>query len=339
MRYTTERISANMTAFLKKYLIVVGALVLGIGVGYVSAGPYAGTPVVNEGERHLEPNQTGLTNPLLECDLGAEYLSENSIRPFRSKIQETMGDLIGGGKANHVSYYFRDLNNGSWFGINEKEIFSPASLLKVPLLIHILKSAEQDPAVLEAQIEYASGESGAPQFIMPENSVKAGGTYPVRQLLEYMVIESDNNAALLLTQFVGLDKFQSIFKDLGLSIPSAVDEIGSMSVRDYATFFRVLFNASYLNRSSSEGALALLTQTKFREGIRAGVPGEILVAHKFGEREFEGQKQLHDCGIVYTGKNPYLLCIMTRGDNFAGLVKSIAELSKVTYEEVRAQIQ
>ncbi|MDO8560151.1 MAG: serine hydrolase [bacterium] len=57
-----------------------------------------------------------------------------------------------------------------------------------------------------------------------------------------------------------------------------------MSVKDYASFFRILYNASYLNREQSERALGLMTKTRFRDGIIAGVPAGRPVAHKFGER-------------------------------------------------------
>ena len=59
-----------------------------------------------------------------------------------------------------------------------------------------------------------------------------------------------------------------------------------------------------------------LVNVDFRDGLVAGVPGNIEVAHKFGEREVDSQQtQLHDCGIVYYPKRPYLLCVMTRGQH------------------------
>jgi hypothetical protein len=73
-------------------------------------------------------------------------------------------------------------------------------------------------------------------------------------------------------------------------------------------------------------------------GLRAGVPPAVAVAHKFGEWQLEedvpAREQLHDCGIVYEPHRPYLLCIMTRGREFATLPGVIAELSRATYEEV-----
>lgn len=323
------------------YLYIAAlALLLGLGIGY-AYGREAFHPHATEDEReaHAGLSSSGLTNPLLECDLGQEYIAQNSVRPFRSVIQNQIDSLKTEGKATHVSYYFRDLNNGSWFGIDEKESFSPASLLKVPLLIHLLARAEREPNVLNSQIEYVGGDAESAQFVIPVNPIQMGMVYSVRQLLEHMIIESDNNAALLLAEFAGPDNFKTIFTELGLALPPTVNSTGSMSVRDYASFFRILFNASYISQPSSEAALTLLSQTKFKEGIVAGVPTDVLVSHKFGEREFEGEKQLHDCGIVYAGKSPYLLCIMTRGNDFKQLEGVIATLSRATYDQVNSQVR
>jgi hypothetical protein len=42
-----------------------------------------------------------------------------------------------------------------------------------------------------------------------------------------------------------------------------------LSVKDMATFFRILYNASYLGRENSEYALKLLSQVDFNNGLRA----------------------------------------------------------------------
>jgi hypothetical protein len=76
--------------------------------------------------------------------------------------------------------------------------------------------------------------------------------------------------------------------------------------------------------------------TEFDQGIVAGVPKGVTIAHKFGEREVVGEpeKQLHDCGIVYYPKHPYLICIMTRGSDFEKLAQGIRELSELVYKEI-----
>ncbi len=51
-----------------------------------------------------------------------------------------------------IGIYVRNLNNGPWFGINEDEKYSPASLMKVPILITFLKWIESDPNILTRKI-------------------------------------------------------------------------------------------------------------------------------------------------------------------------------------------
>jgi hypothetical protein len=60
------------------------------------------------------------------------------------------------------------------------------------------------------------------------------------------------------------------------------------------------------------------------------------VAHKFGIRDIAGEqeKQFHDCGIVYYPKRPYLLCVMTRGNDIQQAIAFIREVSRRVYDQV-----
>lgn len=69
----------------------------------------------------------------------------------------------------------------------------------------------------------------------------------------------------------------------------------------------------------------------------AGVPRDLKVAHKFGERRFDvpgtpPTDQLHDCGVVYFPGRPYLLCLMTRGASWDRLADTLRELSGIVYQ-------
>jgi hypothetical protein len=112
-----------------------------------------------------------------------------------------------------------------------------------------------------------------------------------------------------------------------------------MSVKDYASFFRILYNASYLSKDSSQKALSLLSEVDFTDGLRGGVPKDVPVANKFGERQVGTTQQLHDCGIVYLTDHPYLLCIMSRGSDFDELASSIKTVSHLVYIEMSKQEQ
>jgi hypothetical protein len=115
------------------------------------------------------------------------------------------------------------------------------------------------------------------------------------------------------------------------------DATNSISVVGYSGFFRILFNASYLNREMSELALELLALQDFPSGITAGVPRGVTVAAKFGETlpaRPGGELQLHEFGIVYAPSGPYILGIMTVGNARDVQAKVLRDLSALIYSEV-----
>ncbi|MDQ5951658.1 MAG: beta-lactamase class, partial [Patescibacteria group bacterium] len=171
----------------------------------------------------------------------------------------------------------------------------------------------------------------------PERLIKKGETYTMKQLMERMIIDSDNFAYELIIAEMDQSILIQVYNDLDIDIVklNAEDPDGNiLSVKDYPGFFRVLFNASYLSRKNSEEALEMLSKSAYDQGLVAGTPPDTLVAHKYGERffSFSGIHQLHDCGVVYNRKSPYLLCIMTKGNDFEQLEKFIQDTTRIIDE-------
>lgn len=238
------------------------------------------------------------------------------------------------GRARDVAVYFRDLNNGPWFGVDENEVFSPGSLLKVPVMIGILKMAEEDPNIFNRTIPLTERQApGTTQRIVSSEELALGQEYTIDRLLQEMIVNSNNDAIYLLDAFLDDSVATQVYTDLGIKFPDGIDY--EISVSQYASFFRILYNGTYVDPDLAEEALALLANTAFKDGIIAGVPSGIRVAHKFGERELTpGVEQLHDCGIVYAAGNPYTLCIMTRGDSLSELSGVIAGISQIVYRHM-----
>jgi beta-lactamase class A len=285
----------------------------------------------------IRQGSQGFTNPLLEC-------SNSPAKEFsslREKLIAAEQSAEKEGLAKRVAIYFRDLNNGPWIGVDEDLRFSPASLLKVPLLMAYLKQAERVPDLLSRKIVYRREEAdikGVSANILPERRLKNGETYKLETVLDRMISESDNDALAVLAtpEFLSIEK--KIIDDLGITTERSADDV-TITVKEYASIFRVLFNASYLSRSTSEKALSMLTRTRYQKGLAGSIPRNIPIAHKFGERQFGNQFQLHDCGIIYYPRAPYLLCLMTQGDNLDNLSKVIGELSRIVFHEVSSQLQ
>jgi len=149
-----------------------------------------------------------------------------------------------------------------------------------------------------------------------------------------MIINSDNDALAMLDDSFWDNESNKVQKDLGVEVSDGNSTDDFITVKGYASLFRILFNASYLSRDNSEKALKMLSGVEFKKGIVAGVPPEIVVSHKYGERQLCDISQLHDCGIVYYPNHPYLLCIMTRGSDYNKLASVIKDISKTIYTDL-----
>lgn len=289
------------------------------------------------GSRSVPPRAASsfpLLNPLLAADPSLEF---SELRPFRYKVKALIADHKKKGDATHVSVYFRDLENGPLFGLDMDEKFSPVSLLKVPLMMAVLKEAETNPGLLERRLLNDQPQIGRPDI--DGAALERGKEYTIDDLVRAMIVSSDNDAVMMLRTVVGDAALNAVFSDFGLIIPEVRSLDDSMTVREYATFFRVLYNAAYLDKPLSQKALEYLAATRFKGGLVAGVPPGIAVAHKFGERSFadSAAKQLHDCGIIYHPSRPYVLCVMSRGTDFDKLSAVIRDVSALTYAEITAQ--
>jgi beta-lactamase class A len=331
---------------MKSWMVALGAIVClfigGIG-GYfldranifksVGIREASGTEVRLSGYRFI--------NPLLECEQSVEDL-ETLLHGFKDVIRTIVQTHINSGDVSVAAVYFRDLNDGPWFGVNEDTQFSPASLLKIPVLMAYLKQADTDPTLLAKVITYQEPvDYDKDQTIVPKMKVEIGKKYTIEQLLDYMTEDSSNNATYFLYTYVDKRITDQVYTDLNLTPPTGTVDSYTISVRGYSSFFRYLFNASYLTRQMSERALNMMSQSSYSDGLVAGVPRSVVISHKFGERYFEntGERQLHDCGIIYYPKNPYLLCVMTRGKDISLLSKTIADISRHVYMEVDKQLQ
>ncbi len=241
------------------------------------------------------------------------------------------------GDATHVSVHFRDLENGPIFSIQEKEQFAPASLLKVPIMIALLKYAEVHPEILDQKLSIGNTEPEGRNILDPNKTLLVHEEYSVKEILRRMIVYSDNISKELLRQHlesISPGIIDQTFIDLGISLQNA-DGSQFLTIKSYASLFRSLFNASYLNREMAQEALELLSHVEFTDGIVAGVPAGTRVAHKFGFLDVgPDARQLHDCGIVYHPQTPYLLCIMTRGKNPEVSSSIISKISEMVFAEV-----
>lgn len=311
--------------FKRSYLITLGLIIISFFIGkFSSASTYIAT--------NQETRQSGyrFISPLLSCD--SSYYPPDPKLGFLKKRVDSY--LQNHGSANTVSVFFRHLNNGPVFGVEENALYSPASLLKVPIMMALFKQADtSSPDYLNQTILVKSLPPTPISFSDTSSILKINQEYSIIQLIEHMIVDSDNQAAAVLKQFLGEDTLLKTYSDLGIDLPTRSDD-DPISTKTYSSLFRILYNSSYLSRRYSETALSLLSQTVYKEGLVAKLPSDITVSHKFGERYDGKVYQLHDCGIVYFPTNPYLLCVMTKGSNPQELSTIISDISDLIFSTI-----
>src|SRR3989344_9319997 len=74
-------------------------------------------------------------------------------RDLKNKIQSLINSRSVK-EIEGVSFYFRDLNAGEWVGVNEDDLYSPSSMLKVATLMAYSKLADDDPKTLLEKVYY-----------------------------------------------------------------------------------------------------------------------------------------------------------------------------------------
>ncbi|MCB0377744.1 MAG: serine hydrolase [Bdellovibrionales bacterium] len=239
-----------------------------------------------------------------------------------------------------VGIYFHDLKSEKYFGINSEIGFSAASLLKIPFLMAYFKAAKQRPEIIREKVLYTKkifDSARLKQNIAPPDELIDGKEYPANELLGRMVTMSDNVATdMLIAKHPEISVYDAM-KDLKIRLFSGPGGLDYLTVKDYSKVFLSLYYQDYIDAKASEAALKMMTLSIYKRGLVAGVPSHIEVAHKFGERTLGNTKQLHDCGIVFYPPRPYLLCIMTRGREYAALEKTIQKTSKIVFEQVQRQ--
>lgn len=327
------------TNYIKQKLYLLVVVIISGFIGYLSSY-FVNNPQANSFKEIRSQGNYKFINPLLECEPISFGNQDKFTSQLKSKLENYINNQINKYQITIASIYYRDLNNGPWIGINEKELFSPSSLIKVPIMMSYYKLAESNPDILKTEIETGKTDNLDNQYIKPEVTIVPNQKYTIEELIRRMIVYSDNLAYELLNNNLTPQQQIDVFNNLGVDITKAYSDPNGniISVKSYATFFRILFNSSFLSKDMSEKALDLLSQSTYSKGLVAGLPSQTKVSHKFGERHYidTGTRQLHDCGIVYT-PNPYLLCIMTRGQNFDNLTSTIKDISSIVYNTLQSQ--
>lgn len=325
----------TFTRSLWTFIAGAGTLVTGFVAGFRLLRPPAVERVpIGIRQSSYQASEYQHINPLLAVNIPQSAWFTKLQRDLRHAIDNARIE----NKATAVSVYFKDLFSSQWFVENNDEIYNPASMMKVLTMIATLKRAEMDDSVLTTEITYDGQVDLNEKEHLRSPVEMPAGTYTVESLLGHMIKHSNNNAAALLNDYLNesdVSLLNQPYLDLGIEVADVNDDY--LNIERYALVWRVLYNATYLSRAMSEHALNLLAQSDFNRALVQGIPASVPISHKYGEFGIVDQDgrivkaELHECGIIYDEQAPYLLCVMTKGDDLEQLASVVAQMSAITY--------
>ena len=266
-----------------------------------------------------------LTNPLQKENIDSNVESSDAVLHYSGLREILESEIERFGAKENTGFFLQDIRTGAWLGVKEREGFNPASLLKIPLMMAMLKKVKLDEISLDSTLEITEEDLDKNSGRLHEKGV--GYKMTVWDFIEEMILSSDNTAKNVLKRQLNDAELNSVFAHVGIPNPYSQSGDSLVTPRGYTRLFKSLYYSSYLSPELSEKALEITTDTKMENLISAGIPYEIQVAHKYGERS----NGLSDCGIVYHPQNAYFVCAMTRDMEIPQARDLIVSLSKIVY--------
>jgi len=269
-------------------------------------------------------------NPIVTSNLDKHFIINFS--PLKKQLIEIQKKYL-----QKTYIYFDYLNNAAWVGLNERDPFTAASTIKVPLAMAVYKAVEEKK--LKTSDAYSLIELDLREDFGELYKAGTDSQFTVEDLVKIMLEQSDNtamNALLNILRSIGInDPFSDVYAFMGWDIFSGIGEAPNyqkITLKTLSNMFISLYNAKYVNVKNSQKILEFLANTPFNDKIVAGVPENIAVAHKIGISA--GDETFSDCGIVYAPNRHYLLCLGINGGDEKTANKFMTETSKAVYKYV-----
>ncbi len=251
---------------------------------------------------------------------------------LQQRIKHELGQFKG-----EAGIVVKDLEAGWELSYEKAKLFPSASLAKIPLMAACFWAADQGRIKLDRNIALKSSDKLTGSGVLKD--MPAGTVFSVERLIGLMIYDSDNTATNIITNLMGIDYLNSMFKAFGLKNTVLSRKIADYQLRDqgienYTTaedmafLLDKMYHRTIGNKSVSDQCISMLKLTRTNDRIPKYLPVDITIAHKTGlEKEV-----CHDAGIVFTKKGDFIICVLTKHAN------SNSALSKEFIARVAARV-
>lgn len=231
-----------------------------------------------------------------------------------------------------------DLTTGQKYLLRADEVLPTASSIKIAILAELYRQAQQGKLKLSDLYTLQSsdlvGGSGIASVLTPNVT-----RLTLRDVAGLMISVSDNSMTNVIIDRVGMENVNAMLDSLGLTHTRLRRKMMDLNAagegrenvatpREMMTLLENLYRGKVLNKSMTEDFFNLLSVHK-ESYIPRELPEDLRVANKPGE--LEGVR--NDSGIVFAGKRPYVLSVMTtylRRERDGG--EAIVKISNAAYQ-------
>jgi beta-lactamase class A len=236
----------------------------------------------------------------------------------------------GTDNTGRYAVYLEDLKTAQYTGIAMDRKYTAWSLLKLGVLVTVLEKMEQGALSPDMMMPLPAQDKSSPPAAWDVSP--ASSAAPVRELLERLITHSDNTASFVLSGTFHAAEFQQTLRALGLSC-AGPDEpahtLPDISARQMGHALRMIYHSALLSRPFSQLVLSLLSSSIYDSQLPRHLPPSVPVCHLAAFNADSGD--FHDCGIIFAPGRPYILCVMSSGNNRKEADRVISDISRAVY--------
>jgi len=247
-------------------------------------------------------------------------------------------DKLSSRYPGRVSIFLRDLRTGKTWMHHPDDLFPAASLIKVPILIAAFYKMKDGQLSLDEKLTISRrnrvGGSGSLKWRPDGTKLK------VRDLLLYMINESDNTATKMILERLGLGYVQQQFPRMGLLYTGIYEEGMSLkggrvahenytTAREMTMLLEKIYKGEAVDKASSEYMMEILKHPKAAQSrLAKGLPTGWEIAHKTGLL----RQACHDSAIFLTPNGDYTMTVLTgQNQSYSQAKTLITKLAHVTF--------
>lgn len=246
---------------------------------------------------------------------------------------------------------YRGLGSGREILLNPDVEFHAASTMKVPIMARLFRMAERGELSLDDSLpvtnRFTSIHDGSSYRLSPEDDSdpelyeKVGDRVPIRELVRRMIARSSNLATNELIRLADAGATRAMLEEIGaggLQVLRGVEDIpayrhgmnNTTTARALMELLSALARGHLAGPEATREMMSILEAQHFNDGIPAGLPDTVDVAHKTGW--ITGI--VHDAAVVDPpGAPPYVLVVLTRGDVEAERARrAVADVSRMIWD-------